>query len=484
MKLASLRNALLALAGACGLFISCSKEPQPNKDVPVEKPSLSVSTNELAFSAFGEEKTFEVTANMEGFTAAVTEGDETWCHVTIDGNIVKVLVDKNEAYEMRSTTVTVVLKTLKKRVRIEQDAAPDPANMPKVFAPMGVDQFVDSRVYNVVANGVKVAQICREYLSTADKKIDNQAIVVYPVKDGVADLTKGIVTAVLVQGMDGAKYTDTYTVKEGAIHGGTVAFDAATNLITAYEPGLKAAADIKFLCYDEKGVLSIVEEKTANMQEATLEPETAQDGSQNTYGVVKVAAQYWLASDLITTKQIDGTDIPENTVWGADYAGGAFRAPSCTELALLYSSQAAGWDNGAFGNDLISPKGYTLPTQDQINALNAYLNLVPIANTGENQSANTKMRSASFVFDTWEEPWKTTGSSNISGLGIICAGYHFADAADIESPNMDQFYLINNANQFGLTSWHLSAGSVNAFYDAWGDARLGKLFGPIRCIKM
>lgn len=310
------KTIVLSVLAVLGLAVSCSKENEPKKKTET-KPELSVSETKLAFSSFGEEKTFTVTANMEGFTAEVTKGDDTWCHVTLEGNTVKVLVDKNEAYEMRSSTVTVTLQTEKKRVRIEQEAAPDPANMPKAIVPMTVEQFTDSRVYDVMADGVKVAEMCREYLCVPGS-IDNQAIVIYPVVDGKAVHTKGIVLFVLNQKMEEGRYTDTFTLAEGNVHGGTVSFEA--DAITEYVAGDKAAADIKLVCRDEKGELKLVAAKTPEMVETTVEARTAKDASGNVYGIVKIASHYWLTDDLNTTKATDGTEIPAGKV-AADYNG-------------------------------------------------------------------------------------------------------------------------------------------------------------------
>lgn len=315
MEHLNFKTIVLSVLAVLGLAVSCSKENKPEKTET--KPELSVSETKLAFSSFGEEKTFTVTANMEGFTAEVTKGDDTWCHVTLEGNTVKVLVDKNEAYEMRSSTVTVTLQTEKKRVRIEQEAAPDPANMPKAIVPMTVEQFTDSRVYDVMAAGVKVAEMCREYLCVPGS-IDNQAIVIYPVVDGKAVHTKGIVLFVLNQKMEEGRYTDTFTLAEGNVHGGTVSFEG--DAITEYVAGDKAAADIKLVCRDEKGELKIVAAKTPEMVETTAEARTAKDASDNVYGIVKIASHYWLTDDLNTTKTTDGTEIPAGKV-AADYNG-------------------------------------------------------------------------------------------------------------------------------------------------------------------
>ncbi len=491
MKHLNFRNILLALAGTIGMSVSCTKAPVPDGGNDTENPELSVSANELLFSAFGEEKTFTVTANMDGFTAEVTAGDEKWCHVTIDGNTVKVTADKNELQEMRSTTVTVMLKAEKKRVRVEQEAAPDPENMPKVFEPMAFDQFIDSRVYKVMAEDVQVAEMCREYLCA--EGVDNQAIVVYPVVDGKAVHAKGIVLSLLNQVMDGQRYSDSYTVAEGKVHGGTVAFE--NDVLTSYTAGIMAADDIRFICLDEKGELKLVSEKKPEMIEATAVAKTVKDASDNVYGLVKIASHYWLTSDLITTKATDGTDIPLETAFGDgtnwDNTKKVYIPSKFEGKGNLYSCAAGGWASGAF-TDRISPEGYTVPSSAVVSALNAYL-----GKTGdgadEAQKAATKIRGigeAGNWLDVWEEPWKTTGSSNISGLGLAALGYRFfhklasdGDAA-YEGTITDTFYMTSDALENGLKAWHVSGGTVNAMWDAWGGPAVGSMSFAVRCVSL
>ena len=479
MENLNFKTIVLSALAVLGLAVSCSKdnEPAPDKK-PETKPELSVSETQLTFSSFGEEKTFTVTANMEGVKAEVTQGDETWCHVSLDGNTVKVLVDKNEAYEMRSTTVTVTLQTEKKRVRIEQDAAPDPENMPKAIVPMTLEQFTDSRVYNVLADGVKIAEICREYLCVPGS-IDNQAIVIYPVVDGKADYTKGIVLFVLNQTMEEGRYTDTFTLAEGNVHGGTVSFEA--DAITEYVAGNKAAADIKLVCRDEKGELKLVADKTPEMVETTVEARTAKDASDNVYGIVKIASHYWLTDDLNTTKTTDGTEIPAGIV-AEEYNSAVATYVNSKFKNKLYSGAAAGWNSGAFV-DRISPEGFTIPAEAVWIKLVEYL--------GQTGNAQEKMRTigeAGNWLDVWEDPWKTTGSSNLSGLSLNSLGYRFFSKPETdeayECTLSDTFYATSDANQYGLIGWHVSGGSVNQRWDAWGGENVAYMSWALRCVSL
>ena len=483
----SFKTIVLSALAVLGLAASCSKENEPEKK-PEQRPELAVSETQLAFSSFGEEKTFTVTANMEGYKAEVTKGDETWCHVTLNGDKVNVLVDKNDAYEMRSTTITVTLLTEKKRVRVEQEATPDPANMPKAIVPMTVDQFTDSRVYNVMVDGVQVAEICREYLCVPGS-IDNQAIVIYPVSDGKAIHTKGLVLFVLEQKMEEGRYSDTFTLAEGNVHGGTVSFE--DDAITDYVAGEKAASDIRLVCRDEKGELKLVAEKTPEMVETTAEARIAKDASENVYGIVKIASHYWLTDDLNTTKAIDGTEIPSGKV-AADYNGAVATYVNSKFKNKLYSGAAAGWNGGAFA-DRLSPEGFTIPSESVWVALVEYLGRTGKAmNEGDkSQMAAGKMRTigeAGNWLDVWEEPWKTTGSSNLSGLSLNSLGYRFLQKEETEDAYegtlSDTFYATSDSNQFGLIGWHVSGGSTNSRWDAWGGDNVANMSWALRCVSL
>ena len=179
---------------ALALALSCQKEADVDSD-DEDEALLDLSERSLSYSYEGGSDDIKVTANKEGWTFGVIEGDDSWCHLTAEGKTIHVVVDENKNQIERSTVLTVKLEDVTKRVRIEQAAAPAPEDLPKVFAVPTLDDFKDSWVLKVMYGDKQVAEVCREYL--CGEGINNQAIVVYPMTGSTADISRGFVAAVL-----------------------------------------------------------------------------------------------------------------------------------------------------------------------------------------------------------------------------------------------------------------------------------------------
>ena len=221
------RTKLITL-GVLSLFLafSCEKSDSGNTE-EVKEAELSLSEKELLFSYEGDTKSFKITANKPGYTISVIDGDQEWIHLKEEDKTVYVTVDENKVQEGRNSVITVKLEDVSKRVRVEQEAAPAPEEMPKAFEVPGIDAFKNSRVLKVMYGDVQVAQICREYLS--GEGIDNQAIVAYPMNGNQADITRGLVLNVLDQVLSNGIPTNDFVSKEGNIHAGSVSFDLSSN---------------------------------------------------------------------------------------------------------------------------------------------------------------------------------------------------------------------------------------------------------------
>ena len=155
--------------------------------------------------------------------------------------------------------------------------------------------FAGTSVYKVMKEDVQVAEVCREYLRATD--IDNQAIVVYPVKDGTTDLTKGYVAQILDGNAGNALATST--------HGGSVSWDSKNTL--TYQKGTSYSTSIVYI--DTDGNISSTTVAT-NPAELSLMPyymHHPADGHD--YPVTKIATQYWTAENLQTTSLTDGSSI-------------------------------------------------------------------------------------------------------------------------------------------------------------------------------
>lgn len=80
-----------------------------------------------------------------------------------------------------------------------------------------------------------------------------------------------------------------------------------------------------------------------------------------------------MSSDLRTTKTRDGIALATGVKDSDTWMSSAAYCESCfPELAFLYNAVACGYKDGAF-NDNISPVGFTIPSNEQFNALTAYL---------------------------------------------------------------------------------------------------------------
>lgn len=450
------------------LMASCQKESGNEEDDDFEI-TLELSTRSLQFSYEGGSEDITVTANEEGWTCSVIEGDEAWAHISPEGKLIHLVVDENPNQEVRSTVLTVKLQDVAKRVRIEQAAAPAPEDLPKVFAVPGLEDFAQSRVLKVMYDGNQVAEICREYLCGAG--INNQAIVVYPMVGTVADISRGLAVCILDQQMEENMPTDTYTVKEGNVHCGRVCFDSSSMLLDSYSAGTEAVPS--YLTISREGNLKVVE-SSDGFDVASIEPFTCKDASENTYGVVKIGAQYWMQSDLVTSKTRDGkellVDISDADLWATEPA---YRTSCLPELAKLYNAVACGYKDGSF-SDNISPEGFTIPSNEQWSALVSYLSSETSIDVG------TKLKSTGF--ETWLTWWNyPTGGYNISGFSANGVGYGNGDGTLAPDGNLSHvFYLSSSTYAEGLGRFNVNASDASFLLQAEGGHALGYAIRSIR----
>lgn len=105
-------------------------EPEPEIQIPAITGWYAGDINELTTET--HERTFSFTANFEWFiNVTYSNGEENWCTVTpIKGysgsQHIKVKVLKNETYDNRTATVSLVCKNEKKSFRVTQIGLPKP----------------------------------------------------------------------------------------------------------------------------------------------------------------------------------------------------------------------------------------------------------------------------------------------------------------------------------------------------------------------
>lgn len=299
---------------------------------------------------------------------------------------------------------------------------PDPASGNYVFA---VPDFADSEVYRAMVGGKVVAEICREYLR-ADG-VNSRAVVAYPVTDNVADLGRGRVLQLLD--------ADTGLARTDAVHGGLVAWNVAANALN-YTAGTEHARTAVY--YSSAEGLTFAALEGANPVDPT--PYRLDDGRDGaSYPVVKVAAQYWMGSNLAAESCVDGTSLlraDSDADWSAALSG---KKPAyCVKNGNHYYTYAAATVAG------IAPEGWALPTYSQWMALGTYVN---------NEGA---------LLASWE------GCSNLTGLSVEAT----------KQRNTDGSYTTSNAAYF----WCVEMGVV--IYSKVASDRYQNTGNSIRLIRV
>lgn len=242
--------------------------------------------------------------------------------------------------------------------------------------------FSTSDVYRVYHQSVPVAEICKEYLYSADNTIDSRAIVVYPVQDEKTDLREGIVLKLLD--------------KNGMEHGGRIQWNLSNNSLT-YAPGTSKPIESFYIDKNEKIVFEKPETPAA-VNVSSFKIRDVRNGVLQTYPMVKVGVQYWMKEDLQTTCYNDGTDILKSDKLGQEQYYFEWEKYNL----ILYNGEAV------LSNKL-APKGWKVPTEAEWTLLKNYIN-------GDASS----LKHATL--------WSTTDkannlATNKTGLGFLPNGY-------------------------------------------------------------
>ncbi|MFY0689271.1 MAG: fibronectin type III domain-containing protein [Cyclobacteriaceae bacterium] len=138
----------------------------------------------------------------------------------------------------------------------------------------------------------------------------------------------------------------------------------------------------------------------------------------NTYSIVAIGSQIWMAENLRTMKYNDGTEIPEitdNTVW-ANLTTAGFSWYDNDEAQFKHPYGAMyNW----YANDTgkLCPEGWHIPTVSEWDILINFLGGLTVA--------GGKIKDAGL--DYWDDP--NTGASNESGFTALGAGYRSSDGS-------------------------------------------------------
>lgn len=183
--------------------------------------------------------------------------------------------------------------------------------------------------------------------------------------------------------------------------------------------------------------------------------ETVVDGDGNIYTYVTIGTQQWLVENLITTKYIDGTAIPNLTLdadWQAEDGtvghDGAYcwydndEATYKEDYGALYNWYAV---NNAHG---IAPTGWRVPSDADWSTLGSYL--------GDELTAGGELKKIGLTY--WDTP--NTGASDDYGFGFVGGGERSATTGAFSKIN-EEGSLFKSDN-FGPTD----AGYIQAYYDS------------------
>lgn len=276
---------------------------------------------------------------------------------------------------------------------VDNTPVPDPGETSKVYkitAPAAAD-FTASGVYKVMADGKQVAEACYEYIRSwqdgSGNVVDARKVVIYPIgADGKADLSQGI-------GADGSK----------------IVWDEQGDSIASYTPGVDAAVVLDLYINEDGEWADAADNAVETTTEAYVINDVRTAADTQTYSVVKIGTQYWMAENLKAVTFRDGTAITlykstQASQWSATTSG-AYHVYTDDEeycwpdFGAMYNGYAIVSDKG------LAPEGWEVTTTAQWNALKKYLR------TGQSKKVKT------------EEEWTTVGT-NLTGLSIKPGGYY------------------------------------------------------------
>lgn len=217
----------------------------------------------------------------------------------------------------------------------------------KTEIPVSDFDFAESSVYNIrTSEGILVAEVCEEYLS-ADG-IQAQAIVIYPVQDGISDWSNGTVLEIVNE--------------KDEVHGGKVSWNETTNVLN-YLPGNQVPISSFYIASD----LSIVFDTPTDPLLLSVGKKTLTDGRGKeamVYPIVKIGTQYWMRENLKTTLYNDGKKITAKT--SSNY--------SKISAGYFKNSSYIFYNKAVVTSGKLAPKGWKIADDEAWKVLKTYLN--------------------------------------------------------------------------------------------------------------
>lgn len=220
--------------------------------------------------------------------------------------------------------------------------------------------FSQSNVYRIYHEGMPVAEVCKEYLTSG--MLTSRAIIAYPVAENEeTDLSNGIVL----------QLEDC----NDAICGGRISWNADDYSFT-YTQGPSMGIDKLYIDNGHKLLL----EKPENVIKVNVACHTLRDirgGVSTEYPIVKIGTQYWMSKELRTTTYRDGTALKKQIDLGTDKAG--YYKPDKYNI-YFYNGEAI------LAGEL-APEGWKIPSDKDWEQLKSYIdNDASVLKAGEWQT--------------------------------------------------------------------------------------------------
>jgi uncharacterized protein (TIGR02145 family) len=206
--------------------------------------------------------------------------------------------------------------------------------------------------------------------------------------------------------------------------------------------------------------------------------QTVTDFDGNVYNTVTIGTQVWMKENLKSTHYQNGTAITNvsdgNTWWNLTteaYCDYDNTAANSTTYGKLYN-----WFAATNANN-ICPKGWHIPTEDDWNILEKYIdNTVDITATGTiGTDIGKKMKVAGITL--WDSP--NEGATNSSGFSALPGGYRGGTGGFSNIKNMANWWSSKELN--ASDAWMRRLYSDRS---TMGRSTYGKNYGfSIRCVR-
>lgn len=327
--------------------------------------------------------------------------------------------------------------------RITFDGEQETPEPSEVFAVEIPTDFSTGWVQKVMNGDKQVAEVAQEYIHSIKK----QVVVIYPMNaDGRADLSKGLTStgASVVWDMD----ANTATVGEEG-DALTTVYVAGDQILPAYSGETIASTLSPYVISDRRGLFE-----------------------RNTYKIVKIGTQYWMAENLRTAYFRDGSAIAsissgDDATWKANTTG-AYLASTDTDwlkvAGHLYNGYCVTSEKG------IAPEGWEVPSTEQWTKLKT---------AGGSTAANFKASD----FGMWSTGMTGT---NLNGFDAVATGtYANGDILNIYSQTYFWGSTVSTdwLKKEGLCNFWINGSANNVIVSA-ADSPHAYAFGhAIRCVR-